>query len=284
MSHSEADESEDRKRGYDHSDTFNGGGSASNPVKRLRPEEILGSGDDYRKATTRLMVGKVEFAKIIGKGGVTLNSIRSSTNVNIKGSDINEDLRVVIITGNPRQVLDTFDIISEIIRQAQVVTGSSKDIVKMEFLIEPNKVGKIVGAKGATIHSLKAKAGVNVVRVEKDQQDVSGVSLQCLLCEGTLNSCRRLHLALMELFVDPAVMSQVSGAPLARDIIDYTPPPISSLSLRPPVVSTIGSAHRYSNPLPLQSLTTYGVLPDTVQQLQDMKIYLSRQVIISYYL
>lgn len=77
---------DDRKRSFEES-----GGSQS---KRLRPDEILGD-ETAKRATTRLLVNKMEFSKIIGKGGQTLQQIKSNTGVNVKASDVNEEMRVV---------------------------------------------------------------------------------------------------------------------------------------------------------------------------------------------
>jgi ribosomal protein S3 len=40
----------------------------------------------------------------------------------------------------------------------------------VEFLIEPNKVGRVVGPKGATIHNLKSKSQLSQLRVSKEPQ------------------------------------------------------------------------------------------------------------------
>jgi predicted RNA-binding protein YlqC (UPF0109 family) len=82
---------DDRKRSFEEPT-----GSQS---KRLRPDEILGD-ETGKKATTRLLVNKVEFSKIIGKGGSTLQQTKASTGVHIKASDVNEEMRVVSVNIN----------------------------------------------------------------------------------------------------------------------------------------------------------------------------------------
>jgi predicted RNA-binding protein YlqC (UPF0109 family) len=45
---------------------------------------------------TRLLLSKQEFGKIIGKGGQMLASIKAKCGASIKGTDIDEDRRLVI--------------------------------------------------------------------------------------------------------------------------------------------------------------------------------------------
>lgn len=88
-------EDRERKRSYDDQPDTSTSQASSKRLKGLLPDEILGSTDDSRKCTTRLMVNKTEFSKIIGKGGNTLHQIKSSTHVNIKAADVNDEMRVV---------------------------------------------------------------------------------------------------------------------------------------------------------------------------------------------
>lgn len=63
--------------------------------KRLRPEEIVGGRDDPSKAISRLLLNRSQFSRIIGKGGQTIAQIRNNTGVLIKGTDIDDDNRLV---------------------------------------------------------------------------------------------------------------------------------------------------------------------------------------------
>jgi predicted RNA-binding protein YlqC (UPF0109 family) len=87
---------EERKRTFDGtvvSEDIQLGGVAQQP-KRLRPEEIVPR-DDPSKAISRLLLTRTQFSRIIGKGGQTIGQIRNTTGVQIKGSDIDEDNRLV---------------------------------------------------------------------------------------------------------------------------------------------------------------------------------------------
>ena len=117
----------------------------------------------------------------------------------------------------------------------------------------------------------------------------------------------RLHYSMLELFVDPSAMMSVGGSNAtynnsrdrsnSRDRYEsqrnnntgiYGEPinvrdreSIGSINGRDARVSNDARnivSSRYSHPLPVNSLTSYGVLPETVQQLADMKAYLSRHV------
>jgi len=89
-----------------------GGGGGVHEMKRLRAEDIVG---DDRKVTTRLLLNRAEFSKVIGKGGQTIAHIRNTFGANIKGADVDEEHRIVIITGHLKQVIDSFDLIAEVI-------------------------------------------------------------------------------------------------------------------------------------------------------------------------
>jgi len=105
---------EDRKRQpmYDSIDGGGGYGGGAHEMKRLRAEDIVG---DDRKVTTRLLLNRAEFSKVIGKGGQTIAHIRNTFGANIKGADVDEEHRIVIVTGHLKQVIDSFDLIAEVI-------------------------------------------------------------------------------------------------------------------------------------------------------------------------
>lgn len=79
-------------------------------------EDILGSSqDDPTKIMTRLLLTRLQFSRVIGKGGQTVNHIRSSTGVNVRGCDLDDDNRLVLISGTLPQVLRGFDMIIDLI-------------------------------------------------------------------------------------------------------------------------------------------------------------------------
>jgi len=60
----------------------------------------------------------------------------------------------------------------QLLRQAHglMTAHVNNEPFNVEFLIEPNKVGRVVGPKGATIHNLKSKSQLSQLRVSKEPQ------------------------------------------------------------------------------------------------------------------
>lgn len=89
---------EERKRTFDGTAIPGDMQMNMNQPKRLRPEEIVGGRDDPSKAISRLLLNRSQFSRIIGKGGQTIAQIRNNTGVLIKGSDIDDDNRLVSLS------------------------------------------------------------------------------------------------------------------------------------------------------------------------------------------
>jgi hypothetical protein len=101
----------------------------------------------------------------------------------------------------------------------------------------------------------------------------------------------RCHFCLLELYCD---MSSLTGSSYEGGHSNYRSQPLNSerdhpppnRSSSPPALTmqshssppVFGQAGKYSNPLAFSSLTSYGVLSETVRQLSDMKSYLSKHV------
>lgn len=114
--------------------------------------------------------------------------IRTTCGASVKGSDVDAETRLVIITGTPRQVLEAFEIVSELMHQSFSQQASGEHF-SIQLLLEHSKVqlllriedlaltvclcvgmqaGRVVGVKGATIQSLKMKSGAAQIRMQKD--------------------------------------------------------------------------------------------------------------------
>lgn len=200
---------------------------------------------------SRLSVSPTDFGKIIGKGGQTVTNIRSKCGVNIKGSDINEDKRLVVISGKFLQVCDAFDHVSDI-----MFSGcGGNDILTIHLMIEHSKAGRVVGAKGSNIMSLKNRSGALNLRMNKDAEDVGGIQLRDLAIEGTLSAIRRTHYNILEMFYE----HQRPYDPLP--IPSQAPPP-GFLSAPMPVT------------VPFSSLPSLGLHGDVVSRLRELQSYL----------
>lgn len=238
--------------------------SASENPKRFRPEEILGvTGDD--RIITRLLMSRFEFSKLIGKGGATITHIRSSTGVNVRGTNIEEDSRLVLLVGSFQNVIRAFDMISEILNNGSSVDGG---IVSTSLLLEHSKAGKIVGAKGAMIQQVQLKSGCMNVKIEKDPKEYSGVSLRRLSLDGTLSAVRRAHYIVHELYsTESLFVPHVGSSFLLNRNAPFADPSIGhggSFNSEP------------EGSLPFPTLVGFGVQSETVGQLVDMKNYLTR--------
>lgn len=238
-------------------------GESSVDAKRFRPEEILGSvGDD--RVITRLLMPRLDFSKLIGKGGATISHIRANSGVNVRGTNVDEEFRLVLLSGPFQNVMRAFDMITEILNQSN---QADSHIIQINMLLEHNKAGKIVGAKGTMIQNIQAKSGCVTTRIEKMPKEYSGVSLRKLCIEGVISAIRRAHFIVHELYASEGNygMQQMgtrnAGFGMGND------------------VHIGGGGQGYGDSdggLPFPSLVSYGVQPETVGQLSDMKTYLSR--------
>lgn len=242
--------------------------------KRMRPEEILGSPE---KLTTRILMTRQEFSKVIGKGGATISHIRNTCGALIKGFDIDPENRLIVISGTLRNILEAFEAISELIHQSYA-QSTPTDNFSIQLLLEHTKAGRVVGQKGAMIQTLKLKSGTNQIKMQKDIREISGVQLRVLTIEGQLAAVRRAHFFVLELFTDPSQIASLGSAAGGGgyDAQMQAPPAYS--------VGAGGGGHSSplpfampGPPLPLNTLTTLGVQAETVRQLSEMKAYLSRQ-------
>ena len=101
-------------------------------------EDILGTQDD-RKSTSRLWMNRLEFSKVIGKGGQTISNIRTTCGAQVKGTDIDAENRLVVVTGTLRQVLEAFEMITDLMHAAYCQTVPSEHF-SVQMLLEHSKV------------------------------------------------------------------------------------------------------------------------------------------------
>jgi predicted RNA-binding protein YlqC (UPF0109 family) len=133
-----------------------------------------------------------------------MNHIRNASGgANIRGTDLDDDARLVLISGPVHQVLCAFDLAIQsaftgpasamhstffpaaISGSSSVASASggggggsaSVEVISVCLLVEHAKAGRVVGPKGATLQAIKSQSGA-VVRVEKEAQ----VRVMVLLC------------------------------------------------------------------------------------------------------
>ena len=119
--------------------------------------------------------------------GQSIANLRSTSGAYIKGTNIDEEQRLVVISGGISHVIAAFDMILHLVFSHGAASSAEfmrHGIVSLEthtsvLLVEHGKVGRVVGQKGSTLQALKQKSGA-VVRVEKFPV-VSGLSACTLL-------------------------------------------------------------------------------------------------------
>ena len=94
-------QNDDRKRTFDNTDSSqldNFQGQETQGKRVRQPEEILGMHEDSRRPSTRLLITRQEFSKVIGKGGSNISQIRSKCGAGVKGVDVDENTRILWVS------------------------------------------------------------------------------------------------------------------------------------------------------------------------------------------
>jgi hypothetical protein len=105
----------------------------------------------------------------------------------MKGGNIDEEQRILLISGSFKEVLQGFDMVLQVLHRntgiSNLPSSSSSsissnlinlklselgDFCSINFLVDHNKTGRIIGNKGANLQLLKEKSGVAVIRIEKE--------------------------------------------------------------------------------------------------------------------
>lgn len=243
----------------------------------------MGANIIVSELTTRILMNKNEFAKFIGKSGATIAHIRTSSGATVRGTDIDNELRIVVISGTPRQVFDAFDLIADTMYQAHLAAHQSgfylqrsegSDQFIINVLVDHNKAGRIVGPKGATILSLKNKSGATNIRMQKEPQTYLDQQLRLISLEGTSHSIMRAHYNLHELCLDSSYLPTFH-AHLQHGRSLHTAPAIyhhdASGNL---MVSRDASSTSHYSHLQADRLKAMNVDPTIIRQLSEMSEYL----------
>lgn len=261
----------EKKRSYENSENNNQKRHRSEATGVEHPGEIV----------SRLLLSRTEFAKVIGKGGVTIASIRSKCGSNISGNDVSDDQRLVSISGAMRQVVDSFDFVMDLL-YGHPAPGQS-DTITVNMLIEHGKAGRVVGPKAATIQGIRSRSGVTQIRVLKEPQTIQGIQVRGLVMDGNVNSVRRAHaMVLAEIFQDNSIQDRQGTTPSFGSPYqghdNYSSANVVGSSSNLSRGSHYGhSSVHHSTPvssvLPIPSLQTYGIHPEVVRQLRDLQAY-----------
>lgn len=128
-------------------------------------------------------------------------SIRSVSGCTMRGIDLDDENRLVVMVGTLVQVVNAFDLVTQHAlrthtgappfsppsHSASAANGRETGVVTL--LVEHSKVGKVVGPKGGTLQQLRKKSGA-IVTVEKEQVELSGVALRKVILDGSVAAMR----------------------------------------------------------------------------------------------
>lgn len=257
--------------GHEANPNIGGGEIGGGDSKRFKSDEITGARDPTL-TVTRLLMSKIEFSKLIGKKGLTVSNIRSITGCNVRGTNTDDDHRLVLVDGPFQKLMAAFDMISEVMNNS----SSEETIFTIAILIEHSKVGRLVGAKGATIQLLCQRSGCINMRIEKDPKEYCGVELRKLTIEGSLSAIRRAHYSVHVLYTQFDNAYPTGGyntnfyntgprQPMVQQ-------PMYALQPQPPMLQA--HLQNQDRSVPFKNLTEFGLQMDTVNQLSEMKSYL----------
>ena len=160
--------------------------------------------DEYY--STRILLKKSEFAKVIGKGGKLIRDIRSKTGAAIKGIDLDDEDRMILISGSTSQIRSAFNEIVEVLVVSyndyvgmQLREGFSTIPFAVYILIENHRAGKVIGKQGNNIIDLQRDSGASM-KLSKEATDRMGVMARVLVIEGSSSQIRKGHGMVADLF------------------------------------------------------------------------------------
>jgi predicted RNA-binding protein YlqC (UPF0109 family) len=225
---------------------------------------------------TRLLMQKNEFAKVIGRAGVTIEEIRRRHTARVKGIDIeNSDERMISIDGDFSQIDGAFDDILDILFTAyqEYVHESNESAAQFAvyMLVDDSKAGKIIGSKGNKMNSIQDRSGCHI-RILKDVRNMFGLTLRVLILEGRPGQIRIAHAGIMELF---------KTSPLLGDSLSHCIDMRDGDSLNPPVHISDGRPLTNQDltrgkSIPMTSLFALSVHPDIMMKIRESQAHLNQ--------
>ena len=171
--------------------------SAAAMPKLLREDEIIGvsSADAGFKIVTRLLISKNRMGTLIGKGGINITEIRrtSGAKVLVNDTELGEDLRIVVISGEPQQVMIAYDMAVD--RMIRIHEGhvTPENPFVMHILVDQALAGKVIGKDGSGFKEMKSGVNPFSLTMHKEGVKLTGVALRKLVIEGTTDMCCAIH-------------------------------------------------------------------------------------------
>ena len=88
---------------------------------------------------TRIYLTKAQFPKVIGKGGQHIQHIRASCGATVKGLDIDNEVRMLVISGSLRQTLEAFEKVTDILNTSYLQQPPTEPFM-VNLVIEHGRV------------------------------------------------------------------------------------------------------------------------------------------------
>ena len=154
---------------------------------------------------------------IIGRGGAKIKAIRETSGAGVKMLDHvgMATFRSIVITGTFEQCRAAYGAIADQVNDTSIAANvpAVEGQHTLTLLVPNNKVGGLIGQKGAVINEIRAKSGANVALAKPDDMHVGSMDrvvtitgaftqvwcfFQCHIC---LQRCLSLRLRLITPFV-----------------------------------------------------------------------------------
>ncbi|XP_042011697.1 protein BTR1-like [Salvia splendens] len=169
------------------------------------------STDNEEKAThVRFLLSNAEAGAIIGKGGSTINEIKSQSGIRIQLSRNNECFpgtsdRIIMLSGGVDGILMATELIlSRLMDEFYPEDGAEMDPeYKIRMVVPNSSCGGIIGKAGANIRSLIEETGADI-RISPQDMYYPGLQDRIVTVAGALTQqMRAIALIIWKLMEDP---------------------------------------------------------------------------------
>ncbi|XP_057789465.1 protein BTR1 [Salvia miltiorrhiza] len=168
------------------------------------------TGNEEKGTHIRFLLSNAEAGAIIGKGGSTINEIKSQSGARIQLSRNNEYFpgtsdRIIMVSGAVDDILKAADLIlSRLMDEFYAEDGAEMDPESKIRLVVPNSsCGGIIGKAGANIRSLIEESGADI-KISPQDMYYPGLQDRLVTVAGTLaEQMRAIELIVLKLLEDP---------------------------------------------------------------------------------
>ncbi|KAJ2862533.1 Poly(rC)-binding protein 4 [Coemansia aciculifera] len=155
--------------------------------------------------TVRLLFPPEDGGMLIGKDGCHINKLKASTTAlwSIKGSNANQEDRVVVISGSAEGVVNAIQALTEHMDQQQQLTAtldssrSASSPLTLRLLFPAGCIGFVMGPGGARVAKLRVDSKISRLHIYRD--NISQADERVIEISGTKKAlCQAVTLILRE--------------------------------------------------------------------------------------